>query len=109
MTQLTLLSDTPIARRRDPDTSKQAAAEITASGARARQQTMTLGAVKTWNGSTSAELGQRLGWDRFTTARRLPELRAQGFVENGEPRPCTVTGKQSLTWWIRGTAPKVAA
>lgn len=109
MSQLSLLADTPIARSRDPETSKLAASDITASGQRARQQNLVLGAVKRWQGRTSAELAQRLGSDRFMTARRLPELRAQGYVENGCARACGVTGKSSLTWWIRGTAPREAA
>ena len=100
MTQLTLLADTPIARRTDPSTSKQAAVEVTASGERARQQNLCLGAVKERPGQTSAEVGRYLKTDRFMPARRLPELRAQGLVENGQERRCSVTGKSSLTWFL---------
>lgn len=107
--QLSLLSDTPIARRVDPHTSHRAAAEITSSGERARQQNTVLSAVRRWPGLTSAEIGNRLETDRFLPARRLPECRAQGLVENGPARRCSVTGKQSLTWWQRGSAPQEAA
>lgn len=96
--QLSLLSDTPIARRKDPVTSKQAAAEVTSSGARAHQQNLVLGAIKRWPDLTSAELALRLGTDRWTVARRAPELRAQGLVVNGVARTCGATGKRSLTW-----------
>lgn len=105
MTQLSLIADTKIARDRDPVTSKLAAEQITASGERARQQNQCLGAVKQWPGRTSAELARCMGTDRFMPARRLSELREQGLIENGLPVRCTVTGKQSLTWWIAGTVP----
>lgn len=93
-----LRSDSPIAATRDPWTSHKAAREVTKSGQRANQQNLCLGAVKQWPSSTSAELAQRIGTDRWTVARRLPELRAGGFVVNGEARVCGVTGKTSLVW-----------
>jgi len=97
MTQLSLLSDSPIARRTDPVTSKQAAVIVT-KGLRAAQQRKVLEMVKACPGLTSAELAERFNESRFLTARRLPEMRPE-HVRNGEIRVCGVTGMRSLTWW----------
>lgn len=103
--QLDLLSDSPIARRRDPDTSHEAAEHVTASGSRARQQALVIDLVRRYPGHTSAELAikSELGGgdvDRWTAARRLPELRKAWLVKNGEPRECGVTGRRALTWYV---------
>jgi len=55
--------------------------------------------VRKYPGRTSAELAaQSQGIDRWTAARRLPELRAAQLVRNGAERRCAVTGKRALTW-----------
>lgn len=100
--QLDLFSDQPIARNSDPQTSHQAAREITASGKRASQQHQCLEAMKFWPGKTSAELASLMGVDRYMVARRLPELRDANKVVNGMARRCRVTGKRAMTWWLRG-------
>jgi len=100
-TQMSLISDTPIARRKDPDTSKEAGRDISRSGRRAQQQLLIASAVSARPGQTSMELAKASagGFDRWTAARRLPELEKVSTVKRGEPRPCHVTGKRSITWW----------
>jgi CRP-like cAMP-binding protein len=95
-----LLELPPIARRSDPVTSHLAAEQITASGARSKQAAACLAAVRMNPGSTSAELAVAAGIDRYTAARRLPELRARGEVSNGPARLCRVTGRAALTWVV---------
>jgi len=95
--QLSLLGQ-PIARRDDPETSKAAARDVTASGKRAKQAAECLSAVRMFPSSTSAELAVSAGLDRYTAARRLPELRSRGLVENGPARLCRVTGRAAMTW-----------
>lgn len=97
--QLDLLSDSPIARRNDPSTSHEAAEHITKTGARASQQRAVLALVEQWPGHTSAELAAKSTLDRWTVARRLPELRAVYFVKNGDARTCNITGRSGLTWY----------
>lgn len=99
--QLDLLSDVPIARRHDPSTSHEAAEHVTKNGSRARQQNAVMSLVRAMPGRTSAELADHpaIPVDRWTAARRLPELRAAGLVRNGEKRVCGVTGLKALTWW----------
>jgi len=46
--------------------------------------------------SELAELDDK--YDRYQFARRLPELRAKGFVFNPHERPCGVTGYKAMTW-----------
>lgn len=105
VSQLDLLSHSPVARYLDPSTSHEAARAIEKDGTRVRQQAAVLAAVAWQGGLTSFELARANKFDRFTAGRRLPELRASDLVENGEARPCTVTGKRSLTWWLKGAAP----
>lgn len=91
---------TPIARTSDPVTSHLAAVEVTLSGQRDEQAAMALRLVTLRPGLTSAELGEHFSVDRYVLARRLPELRAEGYVRNGETaRTCKRTGKRAMTWW----------
>lgn len=50
-------------------------------------------------GLTSAEIAERLGLDRHAPGSRLPELRKGGWVQNGQPRVCSVSGYKCLTWF----------
>jgi hypothetical protein len=85
------------ARRSDPITSHEAAAQMAASGAIGRQAQEVFDAVLRWPGLTSLELGARLEIDRWAVARRLPELEAAGRVRRGELRQ--VGARRHLTWW----------
>lgn len=97
--QFSLLADTPIARRRDPETSKLAARRVTQSGERASQQQRILNLVNQRPGHTSAEIAHFLGMDRHIPARRLSELERQGLLRRGGKRDCQQTLNPSLTWW----------
>lgn len=92
------LISTPAARGTDPDTSHQAAAEITASGLRHQQQEAAARAVRRHPGCTSHELAQLTGMDRYALARRLPECATAGEVAKGEAKLCTVSGRRAITW-----------
>lgn len=103
-TQLDLLSSVPIARKHDPSTSHEAAEHITNSGLRARQQRAVLDLVQRFPGHTSAELAAKSELpggclDRWSVARRLPELRSTWIVKNGEKRKCSITGLKALVWY----------
>lgn len=102
---MTLLSNVPIARRRDPSTSHESAEHITKNGSRARQQNATLDLVRRFPGHTSAELAVKSELaggdiDRWTAARRLPELRKAWLVKTGEARSCSISGRRALTWYV---------
>lgn len=92
-----LLADLPRARRRDPETSHEAADAIRASGELGRQQRQVLEAVRRWPGLTSLELGARMEINRWAVARRLPEIEAGGHIRRGEPR--TVNGRRHVAWF----------
>jgi predicted ArsR family transcriptional regulator len=102
-----LLANTPAARATDPDTSHQAAAEITADGTRAAQQQRTLDGVTRYPGLTSRELAQRLGMDRHAIARRLPELEAADLVQKDQVRRCSIGGRSAVTWRTASPAPQL--
>jgi hypothetical protein len=107
-----LLADLPRSRASDPDTSHQAAEKVRRTGELGRQQRAVLEAVRTWPGSTSAELGHWIwttqGGDptrwRYTVARRLPEL-SPVHVRRMKPRRCKVTGNPAVTWFPVETSP----
>jgi CRP-like cAMP-binding protein len=92
------------ARASDPDTSHAAARLSSVSERRRSQLRLVLEAVRVAPGMTSAEYGAFLGMDRYAVARRLPELRLAGLVDNGpditHPRTkiCSRTGHSALIW-----------
>jgi predicted transcriptional regulator len=94
------LFDIPLSRQTDPGTSRLAAKELAASGIYGRQKRMVYEGLKRNNGTTSAELAQRIGVDRYVTARRLPDLEREGIVRKGPARLCEITNSLCVTWWI---------
>jgi predicted ArsR family transcriptional regulator len=97
-------STSPIARRRDPATSHQAARELTRSGERTRQIDAVLDALRTWRGPawpTSAELAAAIRTlDRYQVARRLADLEHRGLVRKEAIRACGITGRAAVTWVV---------
>ncbi len=100
----------PLARTRDPDTSKAAAQSLTQSGARSRQKDAILEFLKdpkSYSGinllfcRTAHEISQESGIEHPVVHKRLPDLRRDGLVVNGPVRKCNVTGRQSLTWKVK--------
>ena len=89
-----------LTRASDPATSREAAANIAASGALAAQRETCLSAVRNEPGLTAAEIAVKVGYERHVPSRRLPELRNAGLVANGAARVCKVTGTNCLTWWM---------
>lgn len=94
-----MTSTTHLCRRNDPDTSYAAAVSCTASGRRKTQRELLFAALQRYPGHTSAELARICGIDRYAAARRLPDLRHDGFAENGDERICTVQGTLAITWY----------
>lgn len=102
ISQQSLFNDPPpIARRSDPETSHLAAGEVTASGRREGQLLGVLALVRKYPLSTSLELAQKSTFDRYVTARRLPELEHSGLVVKRAARLCTVGNRLAVTWEAR--------
>lgn len=103
---VSMVVQTPIARRTDPESSHLAAETITKSGARSDQQNKAAEAVKQFPGHTSHELaaltcGKRNVTDwRYALARRLPECEVSGRVRKGQMRTCSVTGRKAHVWEV---------
>lgn len=70
-----------MARRTDGDGSHQAADEMQRSGKAKVQRLEVLRALRRFPGSTSRQLAELGRIDRYTTARRLPELEVEGLVK----------------------------
>lgn len=101
----------PNARAADPVTSREAGAMLELSGVADSHRAQCMDAVQKHPGRTSAELAVCGVFDdwaadkrRHEVARRLPELRDRGQIENGPARPCEVTGNKALTWYPAGSA-----
>jgi hypothetical protein len=63
--------------------------------------TWVLGIVRDHPGLTANELAQFVGvGDVRKINRRLPELLEMGKVRRGEPRKCSVSGKQCHVWFV---------
>lgn len=97
------------ARHHDPASSKVAAHDMTATGRAKKQRAAVLRMVEETPGLTSAELAERHKADRHMLARRLPELRDAGVLEEnrerygavGMLRTCTVKRSIAMTWTLR--------
>ena len=95
----------PLSHRNDPLTSYIAAEKLAKSGKWASQKQEVYRALQWHNGSTSSELGEQMNLDRYTPARRLPELERDGLIEKGPKRMCRVQNSLCVTWWLAGTKP----
>lgn len=93
-----------LARVNDPSTSKQAAAGHVASGNHARGKAAVLAALRMYDNSTAKELAQYSGLPYETVHKRLPDLRKDGVVRNGEAVFCNVSGLRSQQWIIGNAA-----
>jgi hypothetical protein len=97
----------PLAANADPATSKFAARAHIATGQHGRQCALVLELVRRFPFHTSRELATfaaEEGIDRFTIARRLPDLQGDGLVAKSGVRECAVGGKASVTWVAIGGA-----
>lgn len=104
---------TPLARKTDPDSSKQAAKAIVSKAARRRAQLVL--AVNKWPGCTPAELLEQIkrhdetDMDYTEVVRRLSDLgpkKSLSPVDNtrqplrpGEARECSINGTNCRPWY----------
>ena len=89
-----------LAKRTDPSTSHEAAADLIQSGKLGKQSAAVFQALERYGPCTSAELADRSGLDRHLVARRLPDLLKRHRVTRGDARACSVTGKRALVWKV---------
>jgi len=82
-----------LARSSDPATSHAAAGAIEEHGTGRRQREICLEEVERFPGQTAAEIARNTGLERHVPSRRLPELRDNGFVENGPSKICAITAR----------------
>ncbi len=96
------LSDRPLARRTDPDTSHAAADSMVEGAGWQRANVLTaLGHLKKATADRIDEwLGDYLadGWPRTTAGRRLPELERAGLVERLTETRATRSGRRAHLW-----------
>jgi hypothetical protein len=86
---------TPSSQLCTSPTSSDAARHIHTSGAAQRQRDLCLAVLRESPGLTAQEIEAQIG---IKAHKRLPELRFLGLARNGPVRPCTVSGRQAMTW-----------
>ena len=87
-----------LARRTDPETSRQAADEI--AGAVAALQWWAVVCVRMSPGKTQRELGAIYCPDDLRKiGRRLGEAAKKGLLRRGPVRKCSITGRNAETWY----------
>jgi predicted HTH transcriptional regulator len=87
------------ARNSDPSSSHDAAAHVAKKGVARRQCETVLAALKVRPGRTSNELANEAGLDRYVVARRLPELKKRGRVQQIiHKRRDRITNRWATTW-----------
>ena len=93
MQQLSLMTDTPRARRNDPQTSHIAGDRIKESGKLAAHQNLIVAAIRLRPGMTYTQIASFTGLERHAVARRLKELEPvhirRGPVRSDGGRPMT--------------------
>lgn len=95
----------PLSKNSDPITSCMAADELIESGRHDHQCKMVFGHLLAYitenmTGPTSAELAKFSGLDRYTVARRLPDLEYRRLVYHADKRICSVSGRLCVTWGV---------
>lgn len=97
--QADLFVATPAARASDPDTSHEAAEQITRDGSRHQWRKQVAEAVRSYPGRTSRELARSCRIAHEILHKRLPECVTAGVVCKGDARRCLVTGRRTTVWW----------
>lgn len=84
-------------RRRDPETSRQAAAA--AHGLAAEHRMLILATLRDADGDlNSTEIGERVGLSSVQVCRRLHELEDEGLIQRTPNVRPTVSGRPSTCW-----------
>ena len=88
------------ARHADPESSHAAARELVKSGRGLAQRAEVLEALTRYGSCTSRELAFKSGLDRYTIARRLPELERSHVVYKSGQRQCSTNGRLAVVWEV---------
>ena len=87
--------------RKGQATSKSADEGLVSTGQKATQSQLTYMAVRNHaNGCTSAEIALAGKIPHSVVWRRLSSLRDHGYLREGKPRKCKVSGRKAKTWWL---------
>ncbi len=101
----------PDSHAHDPETSREAIAQHTATGSRARCAAIVLALVRTNPGKTACELwllasesDQAALREKQRVRQRLVDLERAGLVRKGPPRRCDEAGTTQRTWYAIGAS-----
>ena len=85
-------------RRADPDTSRQAAAEVVKTGIASSQRERLLATLIEYPNMTTAELARLAHMDRHAAGRRMPELVKRDLATATGTRKCGINGTMAQTY-----------
>jgi DNA-binding transcriptional regulator YhcF (GntR family) len=93
-------------RNTDPDTCRKAFEQMKEDGTLSRRR---LEAIACLSGAaeptTVGEMAKHMQTNRNNLATRMSELEHLGVVYKHGERPCAVTKKECITWWMTGDQP----
>lgn len=87
------------ARKSDPETSHQAAAEVEATGAASAHRSIIVAYLKQHPGETNAEIAEGSGLDYCQIHKRMAELERMNLVIRGQQKKCPIHQRQMLCWF----------
>jgi len=89
----------PMFRKKDPATSKLAAAILFQSKTHSKQQHMILEALlRTDTPLTARQIDRALKQERYFSSKRMPEMERLGVVERDNPVTCPISNRLAHTW-----------
>ena len=93
-------------RNTDPDTCRKAFEQMKTDGTLSKRR---LEAIACLSGAaeptTVGEMAKHMQTNRNNLATRMSELEQLGVVYKHGERPCAVTNKECITWWMTGDQP----
>ena len=97
---------THLARAGGPETSREAAEELEASGALGRMEQLALNLISMNPGLTAYELEKNHGYERGQLSKRVSTLVRRGLVFHGKKRKCTKSNRSAYPLFNRVNKPR---
>ena len=95
-----------LARHGGPETSREAAVELEASGSLGRMEQLALNLISMYPGRTAYELEKNHGYERGQISKRVSTLVQRGLVFHGIKRKCTKSNRSAFPLFNRVNKPR---
>lgn len=89
----------PVSRKSNPDTSREAESWINQNGSRQTHIQAVLDIVRGTPGLTTGEIGEMSTFGQMETRKRLSDLKNADMIRQGKSRVWMPSGRNQSTWW----------